>query len=163
MRWGSPNRHYQHTASDCRHEQQRPNASEQHPCSPMCRLAPEPHVPPLLAAAQSAGILTAVAYRPDLYSNDIVDAYVIITFKKHDAWDKKSGLCVGHRVVDKIDNWMKPVNNETRVNFHWKIDPAGWATIANLKANGVQTEGDAVASFLLMNNGWQLEMMADSQ
>jgi hypothetical protein len=106
--------------------------------------------PRILAAAKSAGILSF-----DVEPSQMGWKIVFVVFKKPEAWDKKSGLCYGRKVVDKIGNWTQPANNMTEVNFHWRIEPAGWTTTAALNAIGIQTEGDSGAVLQLMNTGWQ--------
>jgi hypothetical protein len=105
--------------------------------------------PPILAVAQRAGILSFdVGW-------DGPAKVMTIVIKKPEAWDKKSGLCYGRKIVDKISNWTLPNNTVAQVNFHWKIEPMGWATPAVIKAIGDETEGDGVAILQLMNTGWE--------
>jgi len=113
-----------------------------------------PVVPPILAAAQSAGVLSVgIAQQWD---GPVLQNVMTIAIKKPEAWDKKSGLCYGSKVVDKIANWTQPVNGMTQVNYHWKIELTDWATTAALNANSIQTEGDGIAILRLTNTGWQV-------
>jgi hypothetical protein len=113
-------------------------------------------LPPVLALAQSAGVVSVETQQATDFigMGSVVD---VITFKKPEVWDKKLGLCYGHRVVDKIVNWSAPVENVTEVKYHWKLEPANWLTTANMAAAQEIRGGDDSETLRLMNNGWEVQ------
>jgi hypothetical protein len=108
-----------------------------------------------LIAAQAAG-LVSLAKETGQSPQGEATLMFVVTVKKPEAWDKQNGLCVGHRVVERVGSWLEPTNNTTEAEYHWHMEPADGFTLDILKAAGFQLEGDSRMTLRLTDKGWEV-------
>ncbi|APS32213.1 MULTISPECIES: membrane lipoprotein lipid attachment site-containing protein [Pectobacterium] len=112
----------------------------------------------ILKGLVEQGLLTVSQQANGFSSVDVLE----ITDKGQEVelWDRKEGVCVGHRVVAEITSWTEPSDANgakmTQVIYTWKLDGVpGWVdknVFSGVK--GMAEPEEAKIVLVKTNNGW---------